>query len=341
MLLLLIFLELIWFLSNVAALNIMVQSTTIVGQSSLVIWTREPNDGDGLLVFDLRFIKPGAQPEDVGLALANIQAPPSTQFGTEQVVFPSTGSYELVAVSGPNDTNLGASNEVNAYQVTTSTTSTSPTSTASATPSSTSQSIPSATMSASPKPTQSAPRRTTNLGAIIGGTLGGVAFLGLLAALVIVFLRRRQPKDNRRWTFHRSLMIRPPVLDIRPISPTLNLSASDDIEHGLPHDESTTSPIVMIASPSGPRPLLKPIYRPLPLPPGSEPLKPRQEEIVQQMEQVKTRIMDLEKNPGPTQHIMLDDMQKQMSWLQSQIGSPWALGLTDDKPFGFAPDLAG
>jgi len=329
MLLLLIFLEITWFFSNVAALSITIQSATIVGQPSLVIWAREPSDGDGLLAFDLRFIRPGTQARDVGLALANIQAPPSTQFGTVQIVFPSTGPYTLVAVSG--DTNLGKSNEVNAYQVTTST---------AATPSSTSQSIPSATTSASPKSTLSAARRTKNLGAIIGGTLGGVAFLGLLAALVIVFLRRRRPKELKRWTFHRDLMIRPPVLDIRPISPTLNLSVSNDIEHGFSHDESPTSPIVMIASPSGPRPLLKSFYRPLPLPPGSEPLKPRQEEIVEQMERVNNRIMELKRNPGPTQHIILDDMQKQMSWLQSQMGSPWAMGLTDDKPLGFGHDLA-
>jgi hypothetical protein len=50
--------------------------------------------------------------------------------------------------------------------------------------------------------------------------------------------------------------------------------------------------------------------------------------------------MELKNNSGPTQHIILDDMQKQMSWLQSQMGSPWAMGLTDDKPLGFGHDLA-
>jgi hypothetical protein len=90
MLLLLSFLEItFFFLSNVAALNITVQSDTIVGQPSLVLWAREPSDGNGLLVFDLRFVKP--DDEDVGLALANIQAPPSTEFGTAQVVFQSPG----------------------------------------------------------------------------------------------------------------------------------------------------------------------------------------------------------------------------------------------------------
>jgi len=323
MLLLLILLEITFFLSNAAALSITIQPATIVGQPSLVVWAREPSDGNGQLVFDLRYARPGPPLEDVGLAIANIQAPPSTQFGTAQVPFPSTGSYVLVAVSGPDVTNLGESDQVNAYQV--------PTSTSTSTPSAT------ASPSASPISTGSAVRhKNKNLGAIIGGTLGGVAFLGLLAALVFFFLRRRQPKANKSWTFHRNMMIRSPVLDIRPLPPTTDVSVpvpAEDIEQGVPHDEDTpTSPVVMIASPSGPRPLIKPIYRPLPTLPGS--LNPRQEKIAEQIEQVRVRIMEVEQNAGPTEHIILDDMQKQMSWLQSQLGSAWAIGLTDAKPPG-------
>lgn len=84
------FLELtFFFLSNVAALSITIQSNTIVGQPSLVLWAREPSDGNDLLVFDLRFVRP--DDEDVGLAFANIQAPPSTAIGTVRVVYPSPG----------------------------------------------------------------------------------------------------------------------------------------------------------------------------------------------------------------------------------------------------------
>ena len=54
-----------------------------------MLWSREPSDGNGQLDFDLRFVKPDN--EDVGLAMANIQAPPSTAIGTAQVVFPSPG----------------------------------------------------------------------------------------------------------------------------------------------------------------------------------------------------------------------------------------------------------
>jgi len=328
MLILLLFLELSFlFLSNhVAALNITVQSNTVVGQPSLVMWARVPSDGDGRLVFDLRFVKPDN--EDKGLALANIQAPPSTKFGTAQVVFMSPGSYRLVAVSGPSYTWIGQSDQVNAYQVPTTSMPTSTSQPVPSMPTSTSQPVPSATRSGKSTSTSSGARPKKNLGAIIGGTLGGVAFLGLVAALGIVFLRRRQPeptKENtRRWTFNRDKMILPPVLDIRRTSPMntdFDFFSPGDIEQqqqGFFHDDIVpTSPVVMMASPSGSRPLLKSPHRSIPLPPLL--LKPHQEDIVAQMEQIRNKMTELEKNPGPTQHIILDDLQKQMNWFKSQL----------------------
>lgn len=57
------------------------------------------------------------------------------------------------------------------------------------------------------------------MGAIIGGIFGVLALVGLLAALAIMFHRRRrlraEPPENKRWTFHREKMVRPPVVDIR------------------------------------------------------------------------------------------------------------------------------
>ena len=53
-----------------------------------MVWKREPSDKKGSLLFDLRFVKPD-NGEDVGLALANIQAPRLTRYGTVQVVFPT------------------------------------------------------------------------------------------------------------------------------------------------------------------------------------------------------------------------------------------------------------
>ena len=71
-------------------MDIIVQPDTIVGQPTLVLWTRDPaSDGYGELAFDLRFVRPG--PVDVGLAHSNIRATSSTQFGMVSVVFLSAG----------------------------------------------------------------------------------------------------------------------------------------------------------------------------------------------------------------------------------------------------------
>ncbi|KAF8804548.1 hypothetical protein BYT27DRAFT_7213730 [Phlegmacium glaucopus] len=314
MLLPLIFLKLSFLLSNVAALAIMIQPQTIVGQSSLVLWTREPSDGSGALIFDLRFVGPGNQ--DLGLALANIQASPSTQFNSVQVVFPAPGPYVLVAVSGPDATPLGRSNQVNALVFPLHPTISVP-------PTSTSQLVPS-----------SGAQRNKNIGAIVGGTLGGLALLGFLVLLVIVLLRRyhRPSTEHKRWTFHRDLMVRPTVPEIYSTSPTSSeYSTSTDMEQGLPQN----IPPAMKATPIGPRPLFRPFFRPLP----QAPLTARQESIVERMEQVRHHMMALERNPGPTQHIILDDLQKQMSWLQDQLVAPWARGLTDVTPLGFSHNL--
>ena len=184
-----------------------------------------------------------------------------------------------------------------------------------------------------------------------------MVFLGLLAGLVIFLFRRRrrhqhQSTDNndnddkgrRRWTFHREKMILPPVLDIRRISPLdpQYSSEEEDIERqgggrgGLLHDDNIpTFPIVPIvttttSSPSGGggggfrKSLLKPFRRPLPVPPPPPivPLKPHQQEMVDQMEHIRNKVVELKKkeeNSGPTEHIILDDLQKQMIWLESQM----------------------
>jgi hypothetical protein len=130
-------------------------------------------------------------------------------------------------------------------------------------------------------------------------------------------------------------MVLPPVLDIHRTSPMNSQffsSQEEDIEQqgreeGLPHDDIITttiptSPTVMMASsssPSGPR---QSSSSPLPLhdrPLPAVPPRSHQEDIADQMEQIRYRITELEKSPGPTQHIILEDLQEQMVWLKSQI----------------------
>ena len=196
-------------------------------------------------------------------------------------------------------------------------------------------------------------RRKKNVGAIVGGTLGGVAFLGILAALGILFLRRRRQQpatedddtnnNRRRWTFHRDKMILPPVLDIRRTTPmTAGFLTPDDIEQQQPHDDNndvivpriststSTSPVAVKRAATPPRfSILRSTSRPLPLPPLPSPppvvplppIPPQQQldDMVAQMEQIRNQMTELKKNPGPTQHIILDDLQKQMDWFKSQI----------------------
>lgn len=295
-LLMLIFLEITCFHSQVAALSITMQNATIVGQPSLVIWAREASDGEDQLAFDLRFLNPGPPSKDVGLALANIVAPPSIPSGIVKVVFPSAGPYEIAAVTGADFVSLGKSGPVNAFQVSNSTSNSTSTSTSTSTPSSTSQSIHSASTSAAGLTTDpllgtTAPSSgTLNLGAIIVGSLGGVAFLGILASLVISAHRRRRLAIDKRWSFHRHT--RPPILLDTPfISPTVSVSSPEDMtERGLPRKETPSARIVMTTFPSDPPPS-EPPSGPLPdLPPGSKP--------------PQGRVMQVPGNdPGPMKHV--------------------------------------
>jgi len=269
-----------------------------------VLWERNPNsDGDGPLVFDLRIVK--LDNEDVGLALANIQAAPSTEFGTAQVVFRSPGSYVLVAASGPDNTRIGQSDQVNAFEVQTT-----------SIPASISQTVLSGATSSDTLNSTA----KKNLGAIIGGTLGGVAFLSLFAALGMVLLRD-QPPENRRWTFYRDKMVLPPVLDIRRMSGSSSMdsrfSSLEDIEQqGLPHNDNdilSTFPIVMVASPSRPamaypRPRSLVPERPKPLRPlPSSPQPDEEENIMVQMEQIRNLMISLlERNS----QILLNDLRR-------------------------------
>jgi hypothetical protein len=117
-----------------------------------------------------------------------------------------------------------------------------------------------------------------------------VAFLGILASLVIsAHRRRRLAIDDKRWSFHRHA--RAPILNMPPISPTVNFSSREGMtERGLPRKETPSARIVMTTFPSEPPPS-EPPSRPLPdLPPGSRP--------------PQGRVMQVPgNNSGPTKHV--------------------------------------
>jgi len=298
----------------VTALQITIQSDTIVGQPSLVLWMRDSSDGDGELVFDLRFVQPG--PQDVGLAVSNIQASSDTQFGSVQVVFPSPGLYQLVAVSGPDDINLGESNQVNAIVVSSNgPPPSSPTLSTPSTPSPTHSGTASASASASAHPTSalgSGASHSNNTGSIVGGIFATLIILGLLVALVL-YVRRRKANNNKRRTldptFDPVLMLRPSDLNATPKNPDIYRTRSiisqspsaAEIER-LPHDDIPPS---LLRRPGPVRWL-----------PDVRPLIPRSR-IRVEPPVIDQHIMELGNSPGPPEHTHQETLhpETRTSWV--------------------------
>lgn len=71
--------------------------------------------------------------------------------------------------------------------------------------------------------------------------------------------------------------------------------------------------------------------RALPAPPRTE----RQEQLSARLTQVKEQIRVLKRNSGGLDMVM-EDLSRQVKWLEEHSESEWALGLTDVPPAGFA-----
>jgi len=330
-------------ISNVASLGIILQPQTIVGGSSLCLWTRNATDPP-TLDFDLRFVQ---NVTDVGLALANLRMDEDEQYGSVSITFPAAGQYFVKAVSGsPRNTVVGTSNEVTAVLLTPSSTTLLPSSSASPSPSS---SIV-ATMTA--QTTQPAPSMTPvrskrlNGAAIAGGVIGVIVVVGLLAAL-IVYISRRKDVIERRWSFHRDSMVRRP--STRPNPPTVvpnmlevpSNTPPEDVEQGPP--SAVLRPLGsghVVPSPKGPRPSVKQpahiqiVVSPRPRLEPAPPRTRRQQEIFDRIFMLRGQMVQVRSQPD-TNHI-LDNMQRQIVWLRDQEQSQWALHKTDVVPPGHA-----
>jgi hypothetical protein len=240
-----------FFLSNVAALALMVQSSPQVGTPTEVSWSKQPSD-PAELKFDLRLVRDGLT--DVGLAAANIFADAKDVYGQLDVVFPKAGKYNLVAVTGPHYFNIGRSNQVEAVAPTSTTSCTvSPTGPVSQLPNN---------PSSPPQQPVSAAKTEVNLPVVVGVIVGVILLIGFLVALFIVLRRRRDSQlddSNRRISFYKDLMVQ-----ARTPSP--------DIEGGIiiPYP-FVTSPSIQPPPPAV-RPLPKPVEDKEPKYPVSPPL---------------------------------------------------------------------
>jgi len=222
----------------VASLSLTLQSTTFAGQQSLLIWERQPADGTGELDFSLWFVQ-GTDQEDAGIAASKIQASPSQQSGSVQVVFPDKGSYVVIAVDDSGDT-IATSNNILAI--------TSPTSTTAS-----ASTLPSA--SSSSKPTgsgTSSTRQQNKVPVIVGSVIGSLILLAILAALAMVLIRRRRNNEAKRWTFHRDMMVQHCQQPVAPTSASSVYSSStfpEDLEQGT---DSLPPPVVPSTRPPSP-----------------------------------------------------------------------------------------
>jgi len=346
-------------LQTVVSISLILQSTTLVAQQSLLFWSRQPTvDGTGDLDFDLRFVQGADQIEDAGMAVSGIHASSSEQFGTVQVVFPRTGTYQVIAVDSSND-NSGSSNTVVAYPVSTSVLSTQPGATSS--------------------PTSSLTRHHNTASVIVGSIVGALFFLAILVMLILL-IRRRRRNETKRWTLHRDLMVQrcrqlattfPTISDSTSINPH-----SQDLEQGVHTLElpvpSTQRPTPVIypsrmigpverrptirqlnldpsslpRSPMGPRSIkihaavLTPSLRQSPRPMSPIPRSPsfrthRQRAIADQIEILRIQMLEAERDNGVKDLIGMNEMSEKMAWLREQQEGPWALGLTEVAPVGY------
>ncbi|KAF9473824.1 hypothetical protein BDN70DRAFT_353929 [Pholiota conissans] len=286
---------------------------SLANAPTLVAWTRGDNEDSSPLTFDLRLVQNDA---DAGLALANLSLDEGTDSGNGNVVFPSAGTFVLKAVT--RNTNIGTSNKIvilppisttssgstsaTATMISATSTTSGITTTAPSGPESTTMPPPSSpssstastsSTSATPTSSRTAAKSLTphpNLPALVGGILGSLTLLALLAALAI-FLHRKRNAIRKRLTFNRDMMVqrrsaafaslglggggrggneRAPTLP--PIEPRASATFARDIEAGLvdsEHDinnsaehqgESTERLVVphlgtghIVPSPKGPR----------------------------------------------------------------------------------------
>jgi hypothetical protein len=186
------------------------------------------------------------------------------------------------------------------------------------------------------------------LPAVLGGVVGALVLVGLLGILFVIHGRRNRAK--KRFTFHKDLMVQqlpnPPeeqqdsqAFKIMPAI-TRDLEAGTVSNPSLP--SSVSSPSYVVSSPKGPRPKRHPgaTYNPSNSSSSSSLLllNERQRQLSDRIAQLRGQIHEMQRQGGKA-HI-LEEMQREMAWLEDQKMSTWAMGMTDALPSGYARYMA-
>lgn len=128
---------------------------------------------------------------------------------------------------------------------------------------------------------------------------------------MIWFIRRRrrhQREVARRLTFHRDLMVQRREAPRIPLPPLP--TSSYDLEAALASED--------------------PFVRPGSSASGGSTQTTRQLDIELRITKLQAQILELGNQPAYAAAI--EQMRRQVEWLQGQEGSAWALGLTDVRP---------
>ncbi|KAJ7651124.1 hypothetical protein FB45DRAFT_889739 [Roridomyces roridus] len=217
---------------------------------------------------------------------------------------------------------------------------------------STSSSAPSSS-SSSTIPTSSStnsPHSSNHTGAIAGGVVGGVVLLLALCAAAFFYRRRRRTDPSLKSKPDLFGQDDPPAVTKELAPSTVATFYGSDAQSVLPssgYDLAPSSRDVDTQSSS------RQTAAPLPLPPSmggggaqtkSELRLARQMELTRQMQEIHGELEDLvSETRHPTRESGTQDrirlMEEQIRALQSQQGTPWAQGLTDEPPPGYTPSL--
>ena len=189
-----------------------------------------------------------------------------------------------------------------------------------------------------------------NVGAIVGGTVGGVVAVALVVAALLFWRRRRKGEERHESNgdvfavvpskFKPSLDVTHPATDYVPN--TVPTPFGTNNWQAMHHVTQSSGDPATCTSPEGnQRPILS----------GKQELarQQRQRDLELQMRQLQDEMAALGPVPGPSVSLpqnraedarQMELMRQQIAMLQAQQHSSWAQGLTDEPPPDYTANAA-
>ncbi|KAG6901475.1 hypothetical protein C0995_011447 [Termitomyces sp. Mi166 len=308
--------------------------TAIASTLTSVSWTREDRHP---VSFDVRIVN---EDTDIGMLVTTINAAGEELGGIFSVTFPNPGCFMLQAVNVENDTVIGSSRMIFVHANTTisepvemtsiPSQSTLPTASTDIVTTTTTPSLDGSSTSAADgtihTPSNASSKSRVNTVAIVGGVMGGVILIFILAIL-FVLIKRKKAKSKRRLTFKQHLMVQHRL----PIAPDIEQGRTIDTNPTLP-PLNLQLPITMPA-PQGPTRTQSPASA-LRSPGSAYPPTHRQVQLSTRIVQLENQMSSIRRqNRGQLGvETVLEHMKRQVEWLRAERDKPWARCETDVPP---------